>query len=175
MSDTKKHYVNNTDLLNAIVGWQAACKVAIKEGRETPIIPDYVGKCIIEICTRLSFRYNFNKYTYRDEMVSDGIESCINAVKNFNIEKTDRAFSYMTMVAFRAFQRRILSERKQQYIKHKNYQHSFMAHNLEEDVADNEYNNKVISEYEEKMLTKAKKPAIVPKPNTMVTKRKQNG
>lgn len=172
MSDTpKKHYVNNTDLLNAIVKWQADCEVAKKADKELPIIPDYVGACIIEICNRLSNRYNFNKYTYRDEMVSDGIESCINAVKNFNIEKTDRAFSYMTMVAFRAFQRRILSERKQQYIKHKNYQHNYMAMTGEE-VMDNELNNKVIAEYEEKHLTKTKKPDTVSKPTVLRTKRK---
>lgn len=158
MNKKPKHYINNTDLLNAIVAWQESCKVAVKKGEQTPIIPDYIGKCIMDICERLSHRYNFNNYSYRDEMVPDGIEACINAVKNFDIKKTDRAFAYLTMVAFRAFQRRILTERKQQYIKHKNYQHMYLIDDFEGgEINDNEHSNKVIGEYEEKHLTKPKK------------------
>jgi hypothetical protein len=159
------HYVDNAALQKALIEWKKQCVLATKTGKEWPRPSDYIGSCILKICSELSSRYNFVLYSYKDEMVSDGIESCINAIKNFNPRK-GKAFDYLTMVAFRAFQRRILIERKQQYVKSKNFVYTYTLANLNGQIheggIDNEYTNKVIDEYESKHLTsEPKKPKVM--------------
>ena len=159
------HYINNKDLVTAILAWQGKCREADRKKEEKPILPDYIGKCILQICEGLSRRYNFVNYTYKQDMVSDGIEKCVAAVKNFDINKTNQAFAYLTMVCFKAFQYRIIVERKQQYIKHKYYVHRYTVADIDghmHEGTDNEYTNRVIEEYEKKHIqpkeeTKAKK------------------
>jgi hypothetical protein len=59
------------------------------------------------------------------------------------------------MVAFRAFQRRIIDERKQHAIKHKNFQFRNMIADLDGQIhenVDNEYSSRIINEYETKHM-----------------------
>lgn len=74
---------------------------------------DYIGLCIIEICTNLARKSNFVNYTYKDDMIADAIENCVKACHNFKYEISGNAFGYFTRVAFNAFIRRIRTERKQ--------------------------------------------------------------
>ncbi len=156
------HYVNNKDLVTAICLWQQNCKKADKAKRERPRPNEYIGKCILLICNGLASKHNFARFSYRDEFVSDGIEACCKAIKNFDITKTEKAFVYLTMVAFRAFQRRIIDERKQHAIKHKNFQHRNMIADLDGQIhenIDNEYSSRIIDEFETKhLLGKTPKP-----------------
>ena len=78
---------------------------------------DYIGECIYKIATRLSTRPNFINYTYRDEMICDAIENCIQYISNFNREKSNNAFAYITQICYYAFLRRIQKEKKQVFIK----------------------------------------------------------
>ena len=78
---------------------------------------EYIGECIYKIATRLSTRPNFINYTYRDEMICDAIENCIQYIGNFNVEKSSNAFAYITQICYYAFLRRIQKEKKQVYIK----------------------------------------------------------
>lgn len=162
------NYINNDDLVKAILDWQFKCRDADQIGKEWPRQSDYIGRCIMQICNGLASRYNFANYSYRDEFVDDGIEACVNAIKSFNIEKTNKAFVYLTMVAFRAFQRRIIFERKQNAVKHKNFQHNFTLAALDGRLVDsgmqpNEYSNRVIDEYETKHM-QPKAPVAKKKP-----------
>ena len=84
-----------------------------------PKIPDYVGACLLKIANRLSTKPNFINYTFREEMVSDGIENCINYIGNFDPDKSKNPFAYFTQIIYYAFLRRIQKEKKQLYIKHK--------------------------------------------------------
>jgi len=74
---------------------------------------EYIGHCIMEICNNLAKKANFVNYTYKEEMIADGIENCIKAAMNFNCEKSSNAFGYFTQIAFNAFIRRIQKEKKQ--------------------------------------------------------------
>ena len=109
-----KHYVNNADLYRAMVEYRSA-----REQNSDLMIPDYIGICIQQICTRLSSKPNFNGYSYKDEMVSDGIENCLAAVNTFNPDKSKNPFAYFTQIAWNAFIRRISKEKKEVYIKYK--------------------------------------------------------
>ena len=78
-----------------------------------PKIPDYVGACLLKIANRLSTKPNFINYTFREEMVSDGIENCINYINNFDPAKSKNPFAYFTQVCWYAFIRRIGKEKRQ--------------------------------------------------------------
>ena len=73
----------------------------------------------MKIANRLSYRPNFINYTYREEMICDGIENCLQYVHNFNPEKSDNPFAYFTQIIYYAFLRRIQKEKKQAHVKNK--------------------------------------------------------
>lgn len=115
----KAHYVNNAELLAALIQWKKDCVDAEDSGEETPRVPNYVGECILKIANRLATRPNFNNYTYRDDMILDGVENCIQYIHNFDPNKSKNPFAYFTQIIYYAFLRRIMRERKQAYIKTK--------------------------------------------------------
>ena len=84
-----------------------------------PKVTEYMGECFYKIATHLSFRPNFINYTYREEMIGDGIENCIRYAKNFNPEKSKNPFAYFTQIIYYAFIRRITKEKKQQPLSRK--------------------------------------------------------
>lgn len=157
----KRHYVNNKDFYQALVDYRKKI-----ESNPDAKIPDYIGVCIFKICERLSTKPNFVGYSYRDEMISDGIENCIKSVLSFDPERTNNPFAYFTQIAWNAFIRRINSEKKEQYIKHKNIQFSYLSGDMDDmqygdsggsiQMKSNEMSDDIISNFEKK-LTKPKK------------------
>ena len=87
---TKKqneHYVNNKEFTLEVSEYNEKVKLAESKGKTPPRMTEYIGECIYKIATRLSTRPNFINYTYRDEMICDAIENCIQYIGNFNREK----------------------------------------------------------------------------------------
>ena len=84
----KRNYVNNPDLLQALIDYKALCKEAEDAGDKNPQVPEYIGKCILLIATRLATKPNFSGYSYKEEMISDGIENCLQYIHNFDPEKS---------------------------------------------------------------------------------------
>lgn len=161
-----KNYINNKTLFEAIIEYKQKVNAAGAAGKKIPEIPMYIGQAIILLCNNLSKRPNFYSYTFREEMISDGIIDCIAAVGNFKQEKTNNPFGYFTQIAWYAFLRRIAKEKKETYIKHKNFQNSFLMDELYQDRHDfqlksNEFSDEVIQSFEDKLLTKAKKNSII--------------
>jgi len=113
------HYVDNKEFLQAMIEWREQYDIAVEEDRLTPPVTNYIGECFLKIATHLAYRPNFINYTYRDEMVSDGIENCLQYVKNFNPEKSNNPFAYFTQIIYYAFLRRIAKEKKQSHVKNK--------------------------------------------------------
>lgn len=113
------HYVNNQEFLAALIQYKKDCYDAEQSGEEKPIIPNYIGECLLKIATHLSFKPNFINYSYRDDMILDGVENCILYLSNFNPEKSKNPFSYFTQIIYYAFLRKIMKERKQSYVKNK--------------------------------------------------------
>lgn len=112
-------YVNNEDFLKAIDLYQKACKEAEESGEDKPMIPNYLGECILKIATKLANRPNFINYSYKDDMILDGIENCIQYFDNFDPAKSKNPFAYFTQIIWYAFLRRIDKEKKQSYIRGK--------------------------------------------------------
>ena len=132
----KPHYVNNRQFSYAVVDYVTEAQEAKKKGEKNPVVTDYIATCFMKICEGLSHKPNFVRYTYRDEMVMDGVENCLKAIYNYRIDTATRtgkpnAFSYFTQIAYFAFIRRIVKEKKQTDIKFK-----FMAQaNIEDFVS----------------------------------------
>ena len=111
---SKQHYVNNKKFYTEMV--------IIKEDFQTKDeyrISDYIGQCFMDIAKGLSNRPNFINYTFKDDMIFDGIENCVRYCHNFNPEKSKNPFSYFTQIIYYAFLRRIEKEKNQSYIKYK--------------------------------------------------------
>ena len=119
MAKAKKNYVNNAKFLEAMVAYKKTVKEAEDSGDSAPVIPDYIGECLYQIATRLSFKPNFINYSYREDMISDGLENAVICINNFDPEKSKNPFAYFTQVIYYAFIRRIQKEKKQLYVKHK--------------------------------------------------------
>lgn len=119
---SSKHYINNKKMYEEFCKYKERVQKAKEEGKELPRIPEYIGECFYKIATRLSTKYRFVNYTYRDEMISDAIENCVMVVNGFDPAKSSNPFAYFTQVIRNAFFRRIMKEKKQTYIKYRSMQ-----------------------------------------------------
>lgn len=86
-----EHYVNNKELLEAMVVYRSKVEKSFNEkfnrnptkddrGKHwegKPPIPNYLGECFLKIATHLSYKPNFVNYMFREDMISDGIENCV--------------------------------------------------------------------------------------------------
>jgi len=114
-----EHYVNNKEFLEALIIYKKKLKDAEEKGLPKPVIPRYIGECFLKIANHLSFKPNFVNYIFKDDMISDGIENCVQYVHNFDPEKSDNPFAYFTQIIYYAFLRRIQKEKKQLEIKNR--------------------------------------------------------
>lgn len=161
------HYIDNKKFYTAIIQHKNDCAAAIERGEEQPRISPYIGECLYKIATRLSLKPNFISYTYRDEMISDGLENCINYLNNFNPEKSTNPFAYFTQIIWYAFLRRIDKEKKHLYIKQKTLENFYFEGILAEQSIgdektvtvnlDNDYMQNLVKSYDKKQSEKATK------------------
>ena len=114
-----EHYVNNKEFLEALVVFKAKCLAAKEAGEQRPQISNYIGECFLKIATHLSYKPNFVNYMFREDMICDGIENCVQYIENFNPEKSKNPFAYFTQIIYYAFLRRIQKEKRQLEIKNK--------------------------------------------------------
>ena len=114
-----EHYVNNKELLQALIVYREKVAHAKENDLPKPRITNYLGECFLKIATHLSYKPNFVNYMFRDDMISDGIENCVQYIHNFDPEMSKNPFAYFTQIIHYAFLRRIQKEKKQLDIKTK--------------------------------------------------------
>ena len=170
------HYVDNAKFLEAMKEWKDQCKDAEASGDEKPRISNYIGECFLKIANGLSYRPNFINYTYRQEMISDGIENCLQYIDNFNPEKSNNPFAYFTQIIYYAFLRRIQKEKKHLFVKFKMTEQTNLfdktaetqehdnARNFKDEIKVSEwtqqYMNEFISDFETNKRRKIKKRKV---------------
>ena len=118
----KPHYVNNKQFTQAVVDYANETKAAREAGDSDPMVPNYIAECLLKMNEGLSHKSNFVRYTYREEMVMDGVENCLKALANFDATAATRggnpnAFGYFTQISWFAFLRRIAKEKKQNDVR----------------------------------------------------------
>ena len=108
---SKKNYVNNVDLL-----------VEINNYKTTGVMSENLGKMLLEIANNFSSKGNFVSYTWREDLVADGVLTCIKYLKNFDTSKSSNAFSYITQIYYHSFLNYIKVQNKHSDIKDHLYQ-----------------------------------------------------
>lgn len=124
------NYIDNKTFYEAIKQYKQTVREADQQNKAKPILPNYLGECILLIANRLATKPNFINYSYRDEMIADGIENCIMYIDNFDPDKSTNPFAYFTQIIYFAFLRRIQKEKKHLYIKHQVYKNSAISEEL---------------------------------------------
>ena len=119
-----EHYVNNKEFLNALEDYFIKVERAKLNDQPKPQIPRYIGECFLKIANHLSFKPNFVNYMFKDDMICDGIENCVQYIHNFNPKKSENPFAYFTQIIYYAFLRRIQREKRQLEIKNKSLERS---------------------------------------------------
>ena len=114
-----EHYVNNKEFLEALIEYREKVAIAASKDLPKPRITNYIGSCFLKIATHLSYKSNFVNYMYREDMISDGIENCVQYIHNFDPAKSKNPFAYFTQISYFAFLRRIQREKRQLDIKTK--------------------------------------------------------
>ena len=114
-----EHYVNNKEFLAALIKYREDVEIAKLRDKPKPVIPRYIGECFLKIANHLSFKPNFVNYMFKEDMISDGIENCVQYIHNFDPEKSKNPFAYFTQIIHYAFLRRIQREKRQLEIKNK--------------------------------------------------------
>ena len=161
------HYVDNKKFYDEIIKYRQKIAEAREQGKEDPRLPEYIGECIWKIANKLSTMPRFVNYSYRDEMISDGIENCIMYFKDYNPEIGQNPFAYFTQVIYYAFLRRIGKEEKNRYIIYKNYQERIVNQGQSNYLVDTDDNHVMptqiydnISEFMEKFEKKEEEKKI---------------
>lgn len=136
----KKNYVDNEKFHKELVEYLRIRKERESKGEEAPVMPDYIGVCIQDIATRLSRSGNFINYPFREDMIMDGIETCIKYIHNFDPERKN-PFAYFTTIIYYAFLTRIKKEKKELYVKQKVLQNTYFEGLLaDQEIDDLDYN-----------------------------------
>jgi len=161
MEQKKPHYVDNKLFFAEMEKWKSEINESDEVDDLPPMVTEYMGECFYKIATHLSYRPNFINYTYREEMIGDGIENCIRYAKNFNPEKSKNPFAYFTQIIYYAFIRRITKEKKQTAIKQKIIDNtSTKTYDImegDDDVYENTYMEFLRDNLEEKDIPKPKR------------------
>ena len=168
-SETNRHYVNNKEFLVAMTAYRESVQEAAEKGKDKPRVTEYIGECFVKIANHLAYKSNFVNYTFREEMILDGIENCITYIDNFNPEKSKNPFAYFTQITYYAFLRRIQKEKKQLDTKYKYIQNLDMQSIIDGEEGHGgsaefvEYMKKQIDEAEKHKAQYAEQDKKVPK------------
>ena len=152
MAANAKRYVNNKEFLEGIIEWKEKVKEAESSDEDIPPVSEYIGECFLKIAQHLSYKPNFINYTFKEEMIGDGIENCLQYVNNFNPEKSKNPFSYFTQIIYYAFIRRIQKEKKQTHVKHKIIEKSMMPTFEQNPLDETNYGNQYMDYLQKNML-----------------------
>ena len=166
-----EHYVDNKLFLEEMKKYRKKVVSARKRNRKDPRITNYIGECFLKIANHLSYRPNFINYTYKEDMISDGIENCLTYVANFDPEKSNNPFAYFTQIIYYAFIRRIQKEKKQTTIKQKLILKSGLDELVRQEGDNEEYQNSYADFLRKNMVVDEEPEKKEPKPKPIKRKK----
>lgn len=106
-TDTRKHYVTNAQLLEAI----AADK---ENGKKlSPRLAKYLNM----IAERYSYSPSFAGYSFREDMVAFAMVNLCQNWHKFDPAKSDNPFAFYTTAVYRSFLQYLADEKKQRDIR----------------------------------------------------------
>jgi DNA-directed RNA polymerase specialized sigma24 family protein len=104
----KKHYISNKDILPELAKY-----------KETGDISERLGDSILIIARNYSNKGSFSSYTWREDMVSEAVLTCLRYMHNFDPTKseTPNPFAYFTTICHNSFINYIRKQKKHSKIK----------------------------------------------------------
>lgn len=169
------HYIDNKLFLQEITKYRNLVQAhkAKEEGRDSkPRVPNYLGECFVKIANHLAYKSNFINYTYRDEMILDGIENCITYIDNFDPAKSSNPFAYFTQITYYAFIRRIQREKKQQDTKRRYIRNLDIHEIITQEGDEGDYANEFINYLKKQVDESAPDPVATSEPIKKIIKRR---
>jgi len=148
------HYIDNKEFLEKISAYRELRIEAEESGEERPRVTNYIGECFVKIANHLAYKSNFVNYTFRDEMILDGIENCLTYMDNFDPAKSRNPFAYFTQITYYAFIRRIQKEKRQMETKFKYIKSLDIDQILEQSADGSQHSNDYLS-YMRSMIEQA--------------------
>lgn len=108
------HYVNNEEFTKQLDSYSQKCRLAAENNTQEPRMNNYLGACIMKMAERLSLSPRFRNYPFREEMVGNAIVAAVRYAKNFDGNRFNNGFAYITQVLFSHMVQTIKKE-KQMY------------------------------------------------------------
>lgn len=115
MPRKKNNYLSNSEILPEIIQY-----------KETGIASEKYGEIILAIATGLAQKPNFIGYSWKDDMISFAVLTCLKYSKGFNPEKYNNPFAYLTTICYNAFQAYLNTQKKHSTIKDECYKKQSM-------------------------------------------------
>ena len=165
------HYIDNKQFYAAMKEWKESWDLAVEKGEPTPRVTEYIGECFVKISNHLAYKANFVNYTFRDEMVLDGIENCLRYADRFNPEKSKNPFAYFTQITYFSFIRRIKKEAKQTETRLR-YLQSVDLQRLLEDIESDSGNYEYLNWVQDQLDISMKEKEDMKKMDSNVPKRR---
>ena len=167
------HYIDNKEFYRKISEYKDLVNHAKENNLPKPKVTNYLGECFVKISNHLAFKSNFVNYTFKDEMILDGIENCLTYINNFDPTKSANPFAYFTQITYFAFIRRIQKEKRHLDTKLRYLQSIDLQEILDEIEGDPHSENDYLSWVKENIDNHQKDASIIEKNNNIVqTKRR---
>ena len=112
LRDGDRDYVNNKELTIELDKYSKSCRAAIENGKEEPKMNSYLGASIMKMAERLSMSPGFRGYYFREEMVGNAILAAVKYAKNFDGDRFNNGFAYITQILFSHMVITIKNEKK---------------------------------------------------------------
>jgi DNA-directed RNA polymerase specialized sigma subunit len=100
------YYIKNSDLLAEIVIYKT-------NGRAS----ENLGRMLLIIAENFSSKGSFAGYTWKKDMISEAVLTCLKYLRNFDEAKSQNAFAYITQICKNAFLTYIKEQNKHSDIK----------------------------------------------------------
>lgn len=118
------YYLDKDAMRDALREHRDKCIQAEAEGKELPQVSEYLGSCFLSIAKGLGMKHNFRRYSFVNDMIMDGVMTCLKYVRSFDPDKISSRtnkpvspLSYFTQVCWYAFINRINEEEDQAAVK----------------------------------------------------------
>ncbi|WWQ13113.1 RNA polymerase sigma-like factor [Morganella phage vB_Mm5] len=149
----KNIYADNNVLYPIICKWKQDRKT-----NPTARMPEELGEAILDIAHGLVKRWNFNQYTWKQDMVDDAIAACVSGLHNFDETRYDNVYGYINKACWQAFLMRIYIEKAEDAKKWKMFLETYDANDDDMvQLANDDFVNdihKKIAEYEQDLETR---------------------
>jgi len=131
------YYVNNKMLMEEIIKYKKEYDEYENGNRDLPGVSNELGEMIQSIANNLSNKGSFSGYSYKEDFISEAILTCLKYLKNFDPEKSNNPFAYITQICKNSFINFIKKQKKHSTIKH-------VCYSLQDTYNDDHYAQKAI-------------------------------